>query len=276
MNKISLDELIGNLQTYELRRSSQLKEETKRDQALALKALEEDGSDLDEEEMAMITRKFKKFFKKAKENSKKKNFSKPRSNEREQFTGCFKCGKHDHIVKNCPLLKEEQETEQFRKQGRKQFGNSSARRFSKAMLAAWGDTTEDDEASEEEEAVVALMARSKSDSDDEPVDSLSQLKGKVRGLNKTKLEELLFTLMDECDAINAENCMLKDVCSDLKRDVRKLEHANEILKNERFKVDEETLVLCEDLDKLKETLSVREKVFNTDLSKLESQSLQLK
>jgi len=71
--------------------------------------------------MAMITRRFKKFFKKARENSKKKNTSKPRSSDREQFTGCFKCGKHDHIVKNCPLLKEEQETEQFRNQGRKQF-----------------------------------------------------------------------------------------------------------------------------------------------------------
>jgi len=109
MNKISLDELIRNLQTYEFRRSSQKKEE--RDRGLALKALEEDSSDLDEEEMAMITRKFKKFFKKTKENSKKKNFSKPRNTNPEQFSGCFKCGKHDHIVKNCPLLKEEQETE---------------------------------------------------------------------------------------------------------------------------------------------------------------------
>jgi len=63
----------------------------------------------DEEEMAMITRKFKKFFKKAKGNSKKKNFSNPRNSDQEQFTGCFKCGMHDHIVKNCPLLKEEQE-----------------------------------------------------------------------------------------------------------------------------------------------------------------------
>jgi len=124
MNKISLDELIGNLQTYELRRSSQLKEETKRDRDLALKALGEDGSDFDEEEMAMITRKFKKFliarkfkkfFKKAKENSKKKNFNKFRNNDWEQFTGCFKCVKQDHIVKNCPLLKEEQETKQFQK-----------------------------------------------------------------------------------------------------------------------------------------------------------------
>jgi len=83
MNKISLDKLIGNLQTYELRRSSQLKEEIKRDRGLALKALEEYGSDLDEEEMAMITRKFKKFFKKTKDNTKKKNFSKPRNNDRE-------------------------------------------------------------------------------------------------------------------------------------------------------------------------------------------------
>jgi len=172
--------------------------------------LEEDGLDLNEEEMAMITRKFRKFFKKTKENTKKKNFSKPRNNDRGQFSGCFKCDKHDHIVKNCPLLKEEQEQEQFRKQDRKQFGNSSARRFSKVMLAACGDTTEDDEASEEAEDVVALMARSESDSDDEPLDSLAQLKEKVRGLNKAKLEEWLFTLMDECDSINAENCMLKD------------------------------------------------------------------
>jgi len=111
MKKISLDELIGNLQTYELRRNSQLKEEPKRDRGLTLKALQEDDSDLDEEVMAMFSWKFKKFFKKAKENSKRKNLSKPRNSDREQFTGCFKCDKHDHIVKNFPLLKEEQEQE---------------------------------------------------------------------------------------------------------------------------------------------------------------------
>jgi len=113
MNKISLDELIGNFQTYALRRNSQLKKEIKRDQGLAIKALEEDGSHFDKEEMAMITRKFKKPFKKAKDNSKKKNFSKLRNNDQEQLSGCFKCGKQDHLVKNCPLLKEEWETEQF-------------------------------------------------------------------------------------------------------------------------------------------------------------------
>ena len=44
--------------------------------------MEEDSSDFDVEEMAMITRKFKKFFEKAKENSKKKNFSKFKNSDR--------------------------------------------------------------------------------------------------------------------------------------------------------------------------------------------------
>ena len=57
-------------------------------------------------------------------------------------------------------------------------------------MPVWGDTTEEDETSGEEAAaaVVALMARSKTYSDDEPVDSLSQHKEKVRGLKKAKLE----------------------------------------------------------------------------------------
>jgi len=77
--------------------------------------MEEESTDFEDEDMAMITRKFKKFFKKTKESARKKNFSKDRNTDREQFSGCFKCGKLDHIVKNCPQLKEEQEAESPRK-----------------------------------------------------------------------------------------------------------------------------------------------------------------
>jgi len=76
LKAISLDELIGNLQTYELRRNSQQQEETKKDRGIALKVMEKDSSDFGDEDMAMITRKFKKFFKKTKENARKKDFSK--------------------------------------------------------------------------------------------------------------------------------------------------------------------------------------------------------
>ena len=142
------------------------------------------------------------------------------------------------------------------------------------MFAAWGDSTEEEKETEEEETVVALMARSDFDSDDEPLDSLAQLKDKVRGLNKAKLEELLFTLMDEYDAINSENCMLKDACFELKRDVSKWEHENKILKSEKTECDLRTLVLQEDLAKLKETLSMKEEAFVTDFAKLEKEFLE--
>jgi len=68
------------------------------------------------------------------------------------------------------------------------------------MLTAWGDSTEEEEGSEEEEEAVALKARSVTDSDEEPNESLDRLKNKVCGSNKAKLKEFLFTLMDECDA----------------------------------------------------------------------------
>jgi len=67
---------------------------------------------------------------------------------------------------------------------------------------------------------LALIARRDSNSDDEPPNSLAQLKDKVHGLNKAKLESLLFTLMDECDSINSEKYILKDACTELKRDIR--------------------------------------------------------
>jgi len=83
LKAISLDELIGNLQTHELRRNSQQQEETKKDYGIALKVMEEDSSNLGDEDMAMITRKFKKFFKKTKENARRKNFSKLKNIDRE-------------------------------------------------------------------------------------------------------------------------------------------------------------------------------------------------
>jgi len=91
------------------------------------------------------------------------------------------------------------------------------------MIAAWGDSTDDEEGYDEEEEAVALMARSETDSNEESSDSLIRLKNKVSGLNKNKLKEFLFTLMDECDALHSENCDLRDECDEVKREVRELE-----------------------------------------------------
>jgi len=70
---------------------------------------------------------------------------------------------------------------------------------------------------------VALMAGSESESES---DTLSQLNETVCCATKLKLEKLLWTLFDEFEEVNGENCMVKGVCSELKKDMRLLEKNN--------------------------------------------------
>jgi len=109
------------------------------------------------------------------------------------------------------------------------------------MLAAWEDSTDKEEGFEEEEEAVALMARSETNSDEESSESLGRLKNKVCGSNNEKLKEYLFTIMEECDALYSENCELKDVCAELKRDIGELEYENKILKGEKVELDMKNL-----------------------------------
>ena len=51
---------------------------------------------------------------------------------------------------------------------------------------------------------------------------------------------------------------------------------NEVLTCEKLKIDEKVLVLCNELNTLKDLMNKREEVFNTNLSRLESKSLNLK
>ncbi|XP_070014312.1 uncharacterized protein [Nicotiana sylvestris] len=56
---LKLDELIGNLTAYELRRKTMKMDAPKKERSLALRIAE--GADLEDDEMAMITRDFKKY-----------------------------------------------------------------------------------------------------------------------------------------------------------------------------------------------------------------------
>ena len=110
-------------------------------------------------------------------------------------------------MKNCPLLKEEQGSEQVRTRGKKTQLTNAEKRFTKAMMAAWGDTSEEEEDSQDEAEAVALMARNGSNSDSDG----ESLKKEVCNLSKKKLEKLIFSLMEECEALTSKNCMLKSI-----------------------------------------------------------------
>ncbi|KAK0606214.1 hypothetical protein LWI29_035265 [Acer saccharum] len=154
---MSIDELLGSLQTFEACMKPKAK-----NKGLALKVVKEASSSDDDEEMALLVRKFRKFMRKgAKSSGKysrdkevKKSFTPPhersghaKSNRNVQ---CFKCKKLGHYASDCPS------------------GDSKRDKKGKAMAATWSEDdassneeNSSDESSSEEELVsnfVAFMA----------------------------------------------------------------------------------------------------------------------
>jgi len=81
---------------------------------------------------------------------------------------------------------------------------------------------------------------------------------KVRHASKPKLEKLLFTLLDDCEKVDAKNFMLKDAYSELKKDMRllekskqELERKNDILISENFKLKKRPLLYAKNLTSLR-------------------------
>ncbi|XP_070041566.1 uncharacterized protein [Nicotiana tomentosiformis] len=97
---LPLYELIGNLIAYELRRQTMKIDVPKMERSLTLRITE--GSDLEDDEVAMITKDFKKYLRRGKGPSRSRSYSKSKVPEKQTNDGCYKCGKTDHYIKNCP------------------------------------------------------------------------------------------------------------------------------------------------------------------------------
>ncbi|XP_070035292.1 uncharacterized protein [Nicotiana tomentosiformis] len=111
------DELIGNLTAYELRRQTMNMDVPKKESSLALRITE--GSDLEDDEIAMITKDFKKYLRRGQGSSRSGSYSKAKVPEKQTNDGCYKCGKSDHHIKNCPLWEIEWKKERAERRSRK-------------------------------------------------------------------------------------------------------------------------------------------------------------
>ena len=98
LTNMSLDELVGDLKTYEM--NVDKRGEGNKEKVLGLKATESDESDIDDDDLALISRNFKKLFKRGLNSAKKSPPFKEKTPERSQNGGCFKCGKTDHQIKD--------------------------------------------------------------------------------------------------------------------------------------------------------------------------------
>ncbi|XP_070013207.1 uncharacterized protein [Nicotiana sylvestris] len=114
---LPLDELIGNLTAYELRRQTIKIDVLKKERSLALRITE--GSNLEDDEMTMITKDFKKYIRRGKGSSKCESYSKPKVPEKQTNEGCYKCGKIDHYIKNSPPWEIEWKKERVERKNRK-------------------------------------------------------------------------------------------------------------------------------------------------------------
>jgi len=96
LSTLTVENLIGNLMAYEVQLEDRKKDnEPKNKKVLAFKTSSETDESEDDEDIAMITRKFKNFLKKGKFRSNKVIDT--------NKVLCFGCNKPGHFKKDCPL-----------------------------------------------------------------------------------------------------------------------------------------------------------------------------
>ena len=99
LDSLAMDELIGNLITYKLKKNQEKEIGGKRkERNLVLKATASD--DFEDENIFLITKRFVRMLKRG-QTFQKKAFQKPSENTKDQV--CHKCGSPDHFIKFCPL-----------------------------------------------------------------------------------------------------------------------------------------------------------------------------
>ncbi|KAH9704623.1 hypothetical protein KPL70_011541 [Citrus sinensis] len=194
LNIIPLDDLIGSLISYEEDLAAEKRHKEKK-KSIALKAskYESDGeSEPDDEELVILARRFRKFFKKTGERRNFKNFKNHR--EKKEAITCYECKKPGHIRSKCPLINKLKK---------------------KAMVATWDDSEEEssDEKGSQEVSNLALMAIEGDDdlnevSDptyDELYDAFKDLHNKLMKIGKKNvcLKKEMAKLKNENESLNA-------------------------------------------------------------------------
>ncbi|KAH9678882.1 hypothetical protein KPL71_025892 [Citrus sinensis] len=194
LNTLPLDDLISSLISYEEDLAAEKGHEEKK-KSISLKAskYESDGeSEPDDEELAMLARRFRKFFKKTGERRNFRNFKNHR--EKKEAITCYECKKPGHIRSECPLINKLKK---------------------KAMVATWDDSEEEssDEEGSQEVSNLALMAIGGDDdlnkvSDptyDELYDAFKDLHNELMKIGKKNvcLKKEMAKLKNENESLNA-------------------------------------------------------------------------
>ncbi|XP_021743854.1 uncharacterized protein LOC110709902 [Chenopodium quinoa] len=174
--KFNIEQLAGSLITHELHLGTS-NSEGNRGKGLAFKDGDQEDSEVDEEEVAMLVRRFKRMFNR---NNKSRNFTKKPSTSKTD-SGCHKCGSLEHFIRECPLWDTEKD-------------------IRKAMIAAWGNSESEDEEKQPEEETTHLCLMAKRDEkayNDELAKEVLLDPNVLKTYTKDALIDLVFELEDD-------------------------------------------------------------------------------
>ncbi|XP_070010945.1 uncharacterized protein [Nicotiana sylvestris] len=160
LQELTIEELIGNLKTYELKRKiNNERREPKKEKNLVLKADYNDSGEKDSD-MAYLTKIFQKMVRRNGEMLKRNSSNRPRNCDL-----CYKCGKPGHFLKDCPLLKQEFSKNHHEKIAKtnpvpvKDFKRKrSADNMMRQALAAWGGGSSSESEDESDIGGSSMMA----------------------------------------------------------------------------------------------------------------------
>ncbi|KAH9679703.1 hypothetical protein KPL71_026239 [Citrus sinensis] len=153
LNILPIDDLIGSLISYEEDLEAERGNEEKK-KNIALKASKHESdeeSKLDEEEMDVLARRFRKLFKKSGERRKFRDLKNRK--EKKELIKCYECKKLGHIRTECPLLNKLKK---------------------KAMVATWDDSDEEKNDDEEHQEMTNLALMAIGDESDDELDEVPQ------------------------------------------------------------------------------------------------------
>ncbi|KAH9724856.1 hypothetical protein KPL70_007638 [Citrus sinensis] len=154
LNILSIDDLIGSLISYEEDLATEKdNEETKKSIALKVSKYESDEeSEMDEEEMDMLARRFRKIFKKFDERRKFRDLKNQK--EKKEVIKYYECKKPGHIRSERPLLNKLKK---------------------KATVAMWDNSDEETSDDEEHQEMTNLALMAIGDESDDELDEVNDL-----------------------------------------------------------------------------------------------------
>ncbi|XP_069155731.1 uncharacterized protein [Solanum lycopersicum] len=260
-----MDALIGNLKTHEMNRNhDQSKKEVKKDNSLMMKyKSEEDSSD---DDMAYLINRFKKIARKNK--GFKKGANVPRTAT--QNDTCYKCGKVETFIRDCPLLKAEnkeyQKSKSDKEKRRDLVLNKNDRKAAadyvvKKALAAWGDSSSDSEDPDEPNDVLmvvvheeetifnemfAFMDHSENEEEEDKV-TLLDMKHDLNTYSLKKLRTLANVMIDSVIELTSEGDIMNAELESLNENKDKMEE-------KMLKMEDKMVTLESDKTKLKKQL----------------------